>query len=46
MAAQAGGAASPGGVVPGRKAGNILGLRAVSTAPAPSGGCGCGNHGH
>lgn len=46
MAAAAGGAASPEGIVPGRKAGNILGLRAVSTAPATPGGCGCGHHGH
>ncbi|QPL06245.1 MULTISPECIES: hypothetical protein [Actinomyces] len=39
--------AAPAGVVPGRKAGNLLGLRDVS-APAPSqgGGCGCGGHGH
>ncbi|WP_366181404.1 hypothetical protein ABXS69_04815 [Actinomyces timonensis] len=46
MAAAVGGAASVGGIVPGRKAGNILGLRAVSAAPAAPGGCGCGNHGH
>ncbi|WP_256624103.1 hypothetical protein [Actinomyces denticolens] len=46
MTAAAGGAASPEGIVPGRKAGNILGLRAVSTAPATPGGCGCGHHGH
>ena len=40
-------APAPAGVVPGRKAGNLLGLRDVS-APAPSqgGGCGCGGHGH
>ena len=33
------------GVVPGRKAGNILGLRDVSAA-GNGGGCGCGGHGH
>lgn len=32
------------GVVPGRRTGNLLGLRDVS-APA-SGGCGCGGHQH
>ncbi|WP_229657998.1 hypothetical protein [Actinomyces gaoshouyii] len=46
MAATAGGAASPGGIVPGRKAGNVLGLRAASTAPATPGGCGCGHQGN
>lgn len=37
---------APADVIPGRKAGNLLGLRDVS-APAPSqgGGCGCGGHG-
>ncbi|MCL3778700.1 hypothetical protein H6X68_10935 [Actinomyces sp. 186855] len=41
-----GAGAAPAGVVPGRKAGNLLGLRDAS-APAPSrgGGCGCGGHG-
>ena len=33
------------GVVPGHKAGNILGLRDVSAA-GNGGGCGCGGHGH
>ncbi|WP_172120913.1 hypothetical protein [Actinomyces faecalis] len=33
------------GVVPGRKAGNVLGLRDVSAAAA-GGGCGCGGRGH
>lgn len=38
---QGGGATS--GVVPGHKAGNLLGLRDVSASA--SGGCGCGGHG-
>lgn len=33
------------GVVPGHKAGNLLGLRDVSAA-GNGGGCGCGGHGH
>ncbi|WP_371855186.1 hypothetical protein [Actinomyces wuliandei] len=36
------GAREAAGVLPGRKAGNQLGLRDVSAAP--SGGCGCGGH--
>ncbi|CAM2734737.1 hypothetical protein ACSL103130_00210 [Actinomyces slackii] len=42
----AGGAQAPeaSGVVPGRKAGNTLGLRDVSASA--TGGCGCGGHGH
>lgn len=40
-------AGAPEGIVPGRKSGNLLGLRAAGTARAGSGGgCGCGGQGH
>ena len=38
------GAGAPQGVIPGHKAGNLLGLRDVSAPTSSGGGCGCGGH--